>query len=83
MRILSHNVKPAGGIGQVSGPCVFMVRGRRYRRNEIGEFQVRNVRLPNGVFSDCTIVKKILLFTLKKMTYEGGSVTAHEPHMPL
>jgi hypothetical protein len=26
--------------------------------------------------------QEILLFMFKKMTYEGGSVTAHEPDMP-
>jgi hypothetical protein len=34
------------------------------------------VWLSNGVFSDCMLVRKILLFMFKKMTYEGGSVTA-------
>jgi hypothetical protein len=63
MRILSHNAKRAGEIGQLSGPGVFMVLGRHYRRNEMGELQERD-----GMF--------------KKMTYEGGSVTAHEPDMP-
>ena len=32
--------------------------------------------LTTGVFSDCTLVGKILLFMFKKMTYEGTSVTA-------